>query len=189
MRRILLYISALSILMVLLLGCGGPQSGGNTSQTEEPSMGNAPSAAMEEYKYYMEQAGIAQAEQQLDDALDYYLSAATTLEETGQPSVKLADAHYEAAQISYQLYKKELAIEEYESAAAIYLRFSGNAQTKAAVVYTNMGVVWKEMNNKSKARTCWQQALDIYQKVETGNQNKIHIEKIQQNIRDLDEGF
>ncbi|MBN2343383.1 MAG: hypothetical protein JXX29_20930 [Deltaproteobacteria bacterium] len=191
MKRFSFYFTAISIFTsLMLMSCGGAQSGSTNSSSDSFGDDNSPPpAAMEEYNYFMEQAGLALAEQRLEDALDYYLSAAETLEATGKPSIKEADAHYEAAQIAYQKYQKELAVQEYEKAAAIYLRFSGNAQNKAAVVYTNLGVVWKELHEKSKARTCWQQALEIYTNLGANDQNKVHIEKIQQNIRDLDEGY
>jgi hypothetical protein len=52
-----------------------------------------------------------------------------------------------------------------------------------------MGVIWKELNNPAKARSAWQQALAIYKKAPQTPQNKVHIQKVQQNINDLDEGF
>jgi hypothetical protein len=45
------------------------------------------------------------------------------------------------------------------------------------------------MHDKARARTCWQQALEVYQNAPESSQNAGHIEKINQNIRDLDEGF
>lgn len=189
MNRLPFYFSAIFVFAaVFIMGCGGAK-GGTGSTSDDFGENDTPPKEMEEYKYFMEQGGLALAEERIEDALDYYLSAADSLAAIGKPNVKQADAHYEAAQIAYKLYKKELAIEEYEKAAQIYLQFSGNALTKAAVVYTNMGVIWKELHEKSKARTYWQQALEIYQNVGATDQNKVHIEKIQQNIRDLDEGF
>ena len=189
MKRFSFYITVIAIFAsVFACGCGGANGSGSTSPEGDMTTGSV-SRELQEYNYFMEQAGLAQAEDRKEDAIDFYLSAADSMSGTGQPSIKEADARYEAAQLAYQMVQKELAIQEYEKAAEIYLRFSGNAQTKGAVVYTNMGVIWKELHEKNKARSCWQTALELYQKADAGDQNKVHIEKIQQNIRDLDQGF
>ena len=189
MKKFSFFVTVIAVLTsVAFGGCGGAKSGDGNSADDMNGDVTIP-REIQEYNYFMEQAGLAQAETRQEDALDYYLSAADTMAATGSPPIKEADARYEAAQIAYQMVQKELSIQQYEKAAEIYLRFDGNAQTKGAVVYTNMGVIWKELHEKNKARSCWQTALELYQKADATDQNKVHIEKIQQNIRDLDEGF
>ena len=168
------------------VGCGGAQSDAGTQPAGEESI---EATALDSYNYYIEQASLALVEGNTDGALENYMAAAQVLDDTGEPTQKSADAHFEAAKLAYQKYDKELAISEYQKAIDLYLRFPGNAQSKAAVSYTNMGVVYKEMHDKARARTCWQQALDIYKNAGAEAQNAAHVEKIEQNIRDLDEGF
>ncbi|MBN2529433.1 MAG: hypothetical protein JXR76_23800 [Deltaproteobacteria bacterium] len=192
MKRFSFILTIIAVFAALMtVGCGGATAGRGSGDdaTEDNMAGGTISRELQEYNYFMEQAGLAQSEERKEDAIDFYLSAADSMAKTGKPTIKEADAHYEAAQLAYQMVQKELAIQEYEKAAEIYLRFGGNALTKGAVVYTNLGVIWKELHEKNKARSCWQSALDLYQKAEAGDQNKVHIEKIQQNIRDLDQGF
>ncbi len=188
MKRFQMFLSIAGLAAIgMLAGCGGSRSASTaTPAGEEPELD---ATALDQYKYFMSEAGLAQSEQRLDDALENYLSAAQVLEETGEVSVKQADAHFQAAEIAYQRFDKELAIQQYEKAVGLYLRFPGNSQSKAAVAYTNMGVVYKEMHDKARARTCWQQALEVYRNAPESSQNAGHIEKINQNIRDLDEGF
>ena len=190
MKKFSFFITLIAVLTsVAVIGCGGAKNAGDGNTADDMNGTVTIPKEIQEYNYFMEQAGLAQSESRKEDALDYYLSAADTMAATGTPTIKEADARYEAAQIAYQMMQKELAIQEYEKAGAIYLRFEGNALTKGAVVYTNMGVIWKELHEKNKARSCWQTALELYQKADATDQNKVHIEKIQQNIRDLDEGF
>ncbi|MBN2805005.1 MAG: hypothetical protein JXR91_18055 [Deltaproteobacteria bacterium] len=186
MKKDVFFIIILTGAILLLSGCGASQA--KTGDGQETEAQIAPSA-MEYYNHYMGEAGMAQSENRIEDALNLYLQAADSLKDVDEPCIKKADAHYEAAQMAYQLYQKELTIEQYEKAIEIYMRYKGNAMSKAAVSYTNMGVVWKELHNKGKARSCWQQALDIYKSMSQSNQNAGNIEKINQNIRDLDEGF
>lgn len=184
--------SALLALTVLAAGCGSAQvgagGGGEPAEGQEPA-GEQEAGPMEYHEYYMEQAGLALAEGDSENALANYIEAARVLAESGEVLIKEADAHYQAAEVAYQRMEKELAIEEYDKSVQIYLRFSGNSKIKAAVALTNMGVIYKEMTEKSKARNCWENALQIYKEAPEDLRNKTHEAKIQQNIRDLDEGF
>jgi tetratricopeptide (TPR) repeat protein len=190
MKKFLFFFTVIAILAsVFLAGCGGAKGSNKTTAEDDININGTVPKEIQEYNYFMEQAGLAQAEDRKDDALDYYLSAADTMAAKGTPNIKEADAHYEAAQIAYQTNQKELSIQEYEKAIEIYIRFDGNSLTKGAVAYTNLGVIWKELHEKNKARSCWQSALDLYNNAPANSQNKVHIEKIQQNIRDLDQGF
>jgi tetratricopeptide (TPR) repeat protein len=186
MKNMNFFLVTFAGIMLFLSGCGAAQP---ASGAEQDTAAQPPPNAMEYYNHYMGEAGMAQSEERNEDALENYLLAADALKDINKPCIKKADAHYEAAQLAYKLYKKEQAIEQYKLAADIYIRFKGNAMSKAAVVYTNMGVVWKEIHETAKARTCWQQALEIYKSMPESGQNAGNIEKINQNIRDLDEGF
>jgi tetratricopeptide (TPR) repeat protein len=81
------------------------------------------------------------------------------------------------------------AIMEYDKAVEIYLRFRGNSRIKAANALNNMGTIYKEMLQKDRALNCWHRALDIYSKAPPELQDKTNIAKIQQNIRDMEQGF
>ena len=187
MKKNAFFLTIITGTLLFITGCGASQQSSTTRQNS--SEDQPPPKAMEYYNYYMSQAGIAQSEEKIDEALDNYIQAADALNEMGRPCLKKADAHYEAAQMAYQLVKKDLAIKQYEAAVNIYIHFTGNSLTKAAVCYTNLGVVYKELHNNAKARTAWQQARTLYNSLPKSDQNAGNIEKINQNIRDLDEGF
>jgi len=170
------------------VGCGPAQpTDGTTPEGEQAPVG-APSAERL-YEHYMSEAGMALAEERLQDALDAYLEAAKALDQTGEITVKRAEAHFLAADMAYQRMEKELALESYQKSVDIYLRFSGNSKIKAAVALTNMGVIYKEKADKNKARNSWEQALQIYKEAPASPQNQIHMQKVEQNLRDLDQGF
>ncbi|MCK9521994.1 MAG: hypothetical protein M0R76_02985 [Proteobacteria bacterium] len=178
-------------LLMTLMGCGGAQGSKTAANAKEGEVGEHTSDedATVRYNDYMAAAGMALSEERLDDALSYYLSAAEVLDETGEVTIRRADAHYEAAGVAYQRYQKEMAIEQYQKAVEVYLRFSGNALLKAAVALTNTGVIWKELKDRARARTAWQQALEIYRAAPQTGQTSIHMQKVQANIQELDEGY
>ncbi len=188
MYRLLLPLRHGSIIVVslLLATCAAKQKTPTTAKPV-PSAGNASASAKAEY--LVSQGGLALAEGDTENALAYYLEAARVLEAAGQDTVEQADAHYEAANVAYQRLERELAVEEYDKALAIYLRYSGNAQAKAAVTLTNMGVVYKEISDTTRARSCWEKALEIYNKLPEELQSQRNIAKIRQNIRDMDQGL
>ena len=132
---------------------------------------------------------MALAEDRLQDALEAYLEASAALDTTNEVTVKRAEAHFLAADMAYQRMEKDLALEEYQKSVDIYLRFTGNSRIKAAVALTNMGVIYKEMTEKDKARNAWEQAFQIYKEAPESSQNRIHMGKVEQNIRDLEQGF
>ena len=183
---------AASLMAALLCtGCGGAQTADGTS-AEEDDTDQQPAAepsAERYYEHYMAEAGMAIAEDRLQDALDAYLQAAAALDATGEVTVKRADAHSQAADMAYQRMEKDLALEEYQKSVDIFLRFKGNSRIKAAVALTNMGAIFKEKADKGKARNSWEQALQIYKDAPPSPQNNIHMQKVEQNIRDLDEGL
>jgi tetratricopeptide (TPR) repeat protein len=67
----------------------------------------------------------------------------------------------------------------------IYLRFTGNSKIKGAHALANMGAVYRELEDKDKARDCWERALNIYRAAPAELQNKHNMARIQQNISDL----
>ena len=69
------------------------------------------------------------------------------------------------------------------------MRFTGNSKIKAAIALNNMGTVYKELQNYSKARNCWENALQIYKNAPKDLQNPSNVATIEQNISDLNEGF
>jgi tetratricopeptide (TPR) repeat protein len=166
------------------VACGGAET--ETGADEQP---NAPSGPRAEYDAYMNQANLAVAEERTQDALDAYLAAAQVLDQSGEVTVERAEAHFLAADVAYQRVNRDLAIEEYQKSIDIYLRFTGNSKIKAAVALTNMGVMYKEKADKNKARNCWEDALQLYKEAPPELQNKRNMEKIEQNIRDLDAGY
>jgi len=182
-------ISVCFAALFFVCGCGSSQAKSNDTTTTAAEPANNEPEAWQVYEHYMSKAGMAVAEERLDDALDYYLKAAQVLDDEGEVTVKRADAHYQAADMAYQRLQKELAIEEYQKAVDIYLRFTGNSKAKAGVALTNMGTIWKELSDYKKARKCWEQAIAIYKDAPQSGQTSIHIQKVEQNIRDLDEGF
>ena len=174
----------------LCAGCGGKQPTEDTStQGDDAQAQSAQPGPDQYYDHYMSEAGMALAEDRLADALDAYMEAARVLDETGEVTVKRAEAHFLAADMAYQRMEKDLSLEEYQKSVDIYLRFKGNSRIKAAVALTNMGVIYKEKTEKNKARNAWEEALQIYKDGPDSPQNKIHMQKVEQNIRDLDEGF
>jgi tetratricopeptide (TPR) repeat protein len=174
----------------LAVACGGANAGdGTTAPTDGAGGSGASSAAEAEYQAYMDQAGLAVTEGRTQDALDAYIAAAAVYDRTGDVIVERAEAHYFAGDLAYQRMEKDLAIEEYQKAIDIYLRFTGNSKIKAAVVLTNMGVVYKEKADKNKARNCWETALQLYKEAPPELQDHANMRNIEQNIRDLDAGF
>lgn len=185
-----LFVTSL-LAAALCAGCGGKQPTEGTSADGDDAQAQQPAEPSPEryYEHYMAEAGMALAEDRLEDALDAYMEAAKVLDGTGEVTVKRAEAHFLAADLAYQRMEKDLALEEYQKSVDIYLRFSGNSRIKAAVALTNMGVIHKEKTEKNKARNVWEQALQIYKDAPPSSQNKIHMQKVEQNLRDLDQGF
>jgi tetratricopeptide (TPR) repeat protein len=181
--------------LLLATGCGGkaPPDGTTPAGEEGAGAGGAPAspAALAEAQYdaHMNEAAMAQAEGRLADALSAYLAAADVYDRNDEVIVERAEAHYLAGDIAYQQMQKDVALEQYQKAVDIYLRFSGNSKIKAAVVLTNMGVVYKEKVMKDKARNCWETALQLYKEAPDELKDHANIRKIEQNIRDLDAGF
>jgi tetratricopeptide (TPR) repeat protein len=177
---------------VLAVACGGKAPADGTTPSGDDT-GGAPAtpAAIAEAQYdaYMDQAGLAVTEGRTQDALDAYLAAAAVYDKTDEIIVERAEAHYFAGDAAYQRMEKDLAIAEYQKAIDIYLRFTGNSKIKAAVVLTNMGVVYKEKADKEKARNCWETALQLYNEAPDELKDHANIRKIEQNLRDLDNGF
>ena len=118
-----------------------------------------------------------------------YLAAADIYDKSGQVTVERAEAHFLAADLAYQLAERETAIQEYEKSVDIYLRFTGNSRIKAANALNNMGTIYKETQNKSRALNCWHRALEIYKEAPPELKNEANIQKIEQNIRDLEAGY
>lgn len=183
------------VLALLLAACGSAQVTIDNDDDEDQGdtatgdgLEDQPTAE-DYYDHWMAEAGVALSEGNTAGALDAYLEAAKALDGSGEVTVKRAEAHFLAADMAYQRVEKELALEQYQASVDIYRRFKGNSQAKAAVALTNMGVIYKEMAEKVKARNCWEQALQVYNELPEEFQIKAHIEKIKQNIRDLDEGF
>lgn len=190
-ERELLLVLITAILFVA--GCGsargGAGAGDTTVEEEADEEESAEATPMDLYNHYMAQAGLAVAEDDKQGALDYYLEAAHVLDATGEVTVERAEAHFLAADMAYQRLEAERAIAEYEQAIEIYLRFTGNSRAKAAVAMNAMGVIYKEKAEKNKARNCFEQALQVYRELDPEFQSKSHMETIEQNIRDLDEGY
>jgi tetratricopeptide (TPR) repeat protein len=168
------------------MACGGAEPA-----AKEPSAegAEAATAVSEMAEQYMTQAGMAIADGDNQAALENYLEAARLYDESGEVTVERAEAHFLAASLAYQIGEKSQAIDEYDSSVEIYLRFSGNSKIKAANALNNMGTIYKELQDKPKARNCWERALNIYKEAPADLQNKGNMAKIEQNIRDLDEGF
>jgi len=177
----------LALMSTALFACGPAGNKGETTSAQQQSSGDP--TPMQYYEAYMGKAGMAIAEGRTEDALNAYLAAAEILDETGEDTVKRAEAHFLAADQAYQRLEKMLAIEEYQKSVDIYLRFTGNSRAKAIVALTNMGAIWKEEAKREKAHNCWEQALQIYKALPPENQNKSHMHRIKQNIRDLEYGF
>jgi tetratricopeptide (TPR) repeat protein len=137
----------------------------------------------------VEQAGVRRIEGDVQAALDTYREAAALCESARIVTVECADVHYEAAGAAYERMDRELSIAEYRKAVDIYLRFDGNARAKAAVALNAVGVMYREMAEKGKARNAFEQALQVYRDTPDEFKSKGNIQKIQQNIRALDEGY
>jgi tetratricopeptide (TPR) repeat protein len=167
--------------------CGGAK--GDDETTAAAAAGGGGDNVDAKYQAYMDQAGLAVTEERTQDALDAYLAAAAVLDGTGQVTIERAEAHFLAADLAYQRVDRDLAIDEYQKSIDIYLRFTGNSKIKAAVALTNMGVMYKEKADKNKARNCWEDALQLYKEAPPELQDRRNMEKIAQNIRDLDAGF
>ncbi len=172
--------------LVLVAGCGGAQggdSGGDMGpDSQEPS-------TTEQAEFYMEQAGLALAEDDKQGALEFYLEAAAVYDSAGEVTIDRAEAHFLSADLAYQVGEKMQAAEEYDKSVQIYLRFTGNSKIKAAIALNNMGTVYKEMEEYDKARNCWENALQIYKAAPPKLQSPRNMAKIRQNLSDLHEGF
>ena len=166
-----------------LSACGGAQKGNGESEEEMPM------EIQSEAEQYMGQAGLALSEGNNEGAMANYLAAADIYDKSGKVTVERAEAHFLAADLAYQLSEREIAIEEYEKAVDIYLRFTGNSRIKAANALNNMGSIYKELQNKSRAMNCWNRALELYREAPAELKNEVNIQKIEQNIRDLEAGF
>ncbi len=181
-------LTFLIILVALFaLGCGGSTT--TSSGDGSTSSGGGELSKEDEAKYYMEQAGLAVANEDPDTALANYIAAARTYDLIGDITVDRAESHFLAADLLYRLGDPTQALSQYQTAVDIYMRFSGNAKIKAAVSLNNMGSIYKELQRKDKARNCWENALQIYKAAPPELQNRTHMATIEQNINDLREGF
>lgn len=176
-------VALLTVGSLACFGCGGAQKEGASDDEA------AVHEVVDEAEQYMGQAGFALSEGDIQTAMANYMAAAEIYDNTGKVTVERAEAHFLAADLAYQLSERGTAIEEYEKSVKIYVRFSGNSRIKAAVALNNMGTIYKELQNKSRALSCWNRALDIYNNAPAELKNEVHIQKIRQNIRDLEAGF
>ncbi|MFO8073954.1 MAG: tetratricopeptide repeat protein [Polyangia bacterium] len=178
-----------------LLGCGSAAVDADTAagrgevDTDSGEAAAAEPGIKARIDHYQSKAGMARMEGDAQGALEYYLEAAAVCEQEESITVACADVYYETAGMAYERMEKELAIEYYGKAIDIYLRFKGNARAKAAVALNAEGVIYREMAEKSKARNLFEQALQIYEETPEEYKNAANIEKIKQNIRDLEEGY
>ncbi len=178
-----LFLSTVAVSMLFWVACGGAQ------QNDSSSSNNGNPEVTNKAEQYMGQAGMALSEGNTKEAIANYLSAAEIYESIGKVSIEAAEAHFLAADLAYQISERELALEEYQKAVNMYLQFTGNSRIKAANALNNMGTIHKEMQNKSKALNSWHRALELYQKAPAELRNESNVQKIQQNIRDLEAGF
>ena len=185
-QTILTHLLASVIATSWLTACGGSQKSDQQAQGDQSG---APASVAEQADYYMGMAGMALSDGNDEEALANYLAAAKIYDQSGAVVVERAEAHFLAAGIAYRLTERLQALEEYEKAVDIYTRFSGNSQIKAANALNNMGTIYKELLKKSRAIDCWTRALEIYQAAPKELQNEANMQKIQQNIRDLEQGF
>ncbi len=181
-----------SLAASLLVGCGSAQveAGSGGDGTGDGASGTAEggeASGMERIRWFVEQAGVKRIEGDIQGALDLYLEAASLCESI--ITVECADVHYEAAGIAYERMERDMSIAEYGKAVDIYLRFGGNSLAKAAVALNSVGVMYREMAEKTKARNAFEHALQIYSETPDEFKSKANIEKIKQNIRALDEGY
>ncbi|MDJ0763255.1 MAG: tetratricopeptide repeat protein [Myxococcota bacterium] len=176
----------------LAIGCGGAQKG---SKSKKSTSSSGPPTDTNDYKtveeadHYMGLAGMALSEDDIESALEYYLEAAHVYDNAGKITVERAEAHFLAADLAYKIGNPTQALDEYDQAVQIYLRFSGNSKIKGAVALNNMGSIYKEMEKYDKARNCWENALQIYRDAPKELQSQSHMETIEQNLSDLAEGF
>jgi len=176
----------------LVTGCGSALvdvGDGTTADGTDGQGGGGEISNEERIRWFVEQAGTRRIEGDVAGALDSYLEATAVCESKRLVTVDCADVHYEAAGIAYERLDSELSIAEYRKAVEIYLRFEGNARAKAAVALNSIGVMYREMAEKTKARNAFEQALQIYSDTPDEFKSKGNIEKIKQNIRALDEGY
>ena len=183
-QTILTHLLASVIAACSFAACGGSQKPQPDEQTSQNTAGPT-----EQAEYYMGMAGMAISEGNDEEALANYLAAAKLYDDAGVVTVDRAEAHFLAAGIAYKLTELVQAIDEYEKSVDIYTRFSGNSQIKAANALNNMGTIYKELLKKSRAIDCWTRALEIYKAAPKELQNEANMQKIEQNIRDLEQGF
>ena len=186
-KTTLMHFFASVIATVWLCACAGSQKPKQEKQEYEDN--SAPVTVKDEANHYMGMAGMALSEGNEQEALANYLAAAEIYDRSGSIVEERAEAHFLAADIAYQLSERVQAIEEYEKSVDIYLRFSGNSKIKAANALNNMGTIYKELLKKSRAIDCWTRALEIYREAPKELQNEANMQKIQQNIRDVEQGF
>ena len=172
---------------VFTLACGGSQGGESDTTTAPPRQRGV--SAEEQAGQYMGEAGFALGDGDTAGALEKYLQAAHIYDGTGEITIERGEAHFLAAGLAYQLGQRTQSLEEYDAAVEIYLRFSGNSKIKAANALNNMGTIYKELEEPDKARTCWERALQIYEAAPKELQSTSNMAKIQQNLRDLVEGY
>lgn len=185
-QKKLRHLVAIAVIGAGLAACAGTKQ---STKSQQGSETGAPPTVMEQADYYMGAAGMALSEGDEQGALANYLAAAKIYDQSGAVVIERAEAHFLAADLAYQLSELVQAIEEYEKAVDIYLRFSGNSKIKAANALNNMGTIYKELLKKSRAIDCWTRALEIYKDAPKELQNEANMQKIQQNIRDLEQGF
>ena len=173
----------LVLLIGLVFGCASKQK---TTQAEDPEMAakKEQAAKKDQASRYIGEGGFALSEEKEAQALEYFLAAAAIYDDLGEVTVEGAEAHYVAAETAHKLKQRDLAVEEYNKAVDIYLRFSGKTKIKGAHALANMGAVYVELHDRDKARECWQRALNIYKAAPPELQNKTNMARIKQNIRD-----
>ena len=174
------------IVGVCLAACGGTQK---PADEEGGGAGGGAPTAQEQAEQYMGMAGMALSEGDEQGALANYLAAADIYDKSGGVTIERAEAHFLAADLAYKLQEHQQAIDEYEKSVDIYLRFSGNSKIKAANALNNMGTIYKELLKKTRAIDCWTRALEIYREAPAELRNEANMQKIEQNIRDLEQGF
>ncbi len=174
------------IAAMLITACGGSKKSTENADGEGAGLSNS---VMEKANAYMSQAALSLSEEDYQGAMGNYLAAAEIYDKDGAITVERAEAHFLAAALAYQIGEKQLAIDEYDESVKIYLRFKGNNKMKAANALNNMGTIYKELQHKSKAANCWNRALQLYQEFPEAERNTANMQKIEQNLRDLNEGF
>lgn len=160
--------------------------GGGAPNQSETKVEKAQVSAAQEAAGYMEQAVIAESEGDMATAFANYREAAAVFDKAGMVTVERAEAHFLAAEKALTLSQFEAAVEHYDAAIQIYLRFEGNSKAKAAVALTNMGAAYKKLGEKDKARGCWNRALEIYGDLPAEMRSSANIATIEQNLRELD---